>query len=438
LLADPARHPLIDGSGMLREWSGGVISGVGDVFTMKMHNAEMGDYEMANLVAEFEPGRRIGWEPILKTASRPEDQAEIGDDRSQPHSWSFELAPLGATSTLVTETYDCSRAPEWLRKAVKGGTRWVPDMTATLEKLDALDRAGTAESLSITTADGRVLSALVSGPADGTVLVLHTGTPAGLVPLPAGLDPAPLGIRTVMYARPGYSGSTPQAGRAVADAVADVTALLDALGAAEFLNVGYSGGGPYALACDALLPGRCLATAVIAGPAPYAQAEPASPVRAWFEADDDTRLALAGDVERFRRAVDGFVVSCANVTAEGIASDAAGGPDGDPGGELPVPGYAEWIASSLRAASASGSQGTADDCLASLRDWGFPLARVRPVTLWHGAGDQNVPRAHADWLRDHLPQADLRVLAGEGHPSIIGRLPEILAALTAAARPVPR
>ncbi len=137
-LIHPANHPLIDGSGMLREASGGVICGVGDVFTMKMHNDEMGDYEMANHVVEYEPGRRIGWEPVLKAASRPEDQAGIGD-RSE-HRWTYELMPLGATSTLVTETYDCSRAPEWLRKAVKGGARWIDSMTRTLEKLDVVSR----------------------------------------------------------------------------------------------------------------------------------------------------------------------------------------------------------------------------------------------------------------------------------------------------------
>jgi hypothetical protein len=138
LLAHPANHPLIDGSGMLREASGDVISGVGDVFTMKMHNDEMGDYEMANHVVVYEPYRRIGWEPVLKAASRPEDQGDIGD-RSE-HRWLYELNPLGPESTLVTETYDCTRAPEWLRNAVKGGTRWIASMTATLERLDALSR----------------------------------------------------------------------------------------------------------------------------------------------------------------------------------------------------------------------------------------------------------------------------------------------------------
>ena len=64
-----ANHPLIDGSGMLREApSDVVLSRVGDVFTMKMHNDEMGDYEMSNQVVEYELNRRIGWEPVLPSA----------------------------------------------------------------------------------------------------------------------------------------------------------------------------------------------------------------------------------------------------------------------------------------------------------------------------------------------------------------------------------
>ena len=73
VLADPGRHPVIDGSGMLREAGGtALINGVGDVFSMSMHNAEMGDYEMSNLVVEYEQDRRIGWEPALRAATRPE------------------------------------------------------------------------------------------------------------------------------------------------------------------------------------------------------------------------------------------------------------------------------------------------------------------------------------------------------------------------------
>ena len=118
-------------------------------------------------------------------------------------------------------------------------------------------------------AGGRQLEVLVSGPEDGLPLVFHEGTPGGLVAFPPMVTAAAeRGLRTVMYARPGYGASTPQPGRRVADAAADVTAVLDALGAGDFVTAGWSGGGPHALACAALLPGRCRAAATIAGVAP--------------------------------------------------------------------------------------------------------------------------------------------------------------------------
>jgi len=135
VLADPARHPGIDGSGMLVQAVGHpVISRAGDTFTMRMHNAELGDYEMTNHVVEYVPDQRIAWEPSLSKASRAEDQPDIGSRNL--HRWTYELTPDGPDGTLVTETYDCTRSPDWLRKAVKGGQRWVAPMRETLEKLE--------------------------------------------------------------------------------------------------------------------------------------------------------------------------------------------------------------------------------------------------------------------------------------------------------------
>lgn len=136
ILADPTKHPAIDGSGMLVEsLSCSNLSRVGDVFVLKMHNDELGDYQMANHVVSFEANRRLVWEPVLAAASREEDRADIGN--SAHHRWGFELEPDGPAATVVTETYDCSRSPEWLRRAVRGGQRWVESMTITLDKLAA-------------------------------------------------------------------------------------------------------------------------------------------------------------------------------------------------------------------------------------------------------------------------------------------------------------
>lgn len=135
VLADPARHRLIDGSGMVgAAVTTSLISQAGDMFTLRMHNDEMGDYEITNHVIGYQMDRRIAWEPVLTAASRPEDQAGIGDRAH--HRWIYELTPDGPDATIVTETYDCTRAPEWLRRAVKNGQRWMPAMTTTLERLD--------------------------------------------------------------------------------------------------------------------------------------------------------------------------------------------------------------------------------------------------------------------------------------------------------------
>jgi pimeloyl-ACP methyl ester carboxylesterase len=281
-----------------------------------------------------------------------------------------------------------------------------------------------AENVKIDMGDGRLLEALVTGPSDGAVLVFHTGTPWGLVPLPAGLDPASTGIRTVLYARPGYGRSTPQPGRTVADGARDTAAILDALEADTFFNVGYSGGGPYALACDALLADRCLATAVIACTAPYT--EGSSQVRAWYEDDEDNQLALAGDIDGFRQAIDGFIDQLRQAKAESIAADAKS----DAERQFFSEGHGEWVASSVRAAGASGSHGAVDDCLATFRDWGFPLDKVHQFTIWHGTEDRHVPPVHAEFLSENLPQADLRLLEGESHLSIVSHLPEIVNTLT--------
>jgi pimeloyl-ACP methyl ester carboxylesterase len=198
------------------------------------------------------------------------------------------------------------------------------------------------------------------------------------------------------------------------------------VGADKFLNLGWSGGGPHALACDALLADRCLATAIIAGIAPYTEAEVSSEVRAWYEADEDNQLAFAGDIEGFRQAVDAFVAQLADVKAENVGTDTKSAADRQFAEE-----YGEWIASLLRAGGVSGSHGAADDCLATLRDWGFPLVDIRPVTIWQGTEDENVPPYHAEWLRDHLPQAELRNLESEGHNSIVRHLPEIINTLIA-------
>jgi uncharacterized protein YndB with AHSA1/START domain len=135
ILTDPTKHPDIDGSGMLRESASLLrVSGVGDVFVMKMHNEEFGDYEMNNLVVAYEENRRIGWAPTL--LREQEASTDLPVEKSAAITWTFQLTPDGPHATEVTEIYDCSNASEELRRAVKNGDRWLESMTKTLQRLD--------------------------------------------------------------------------------------------------------------------------------------------------------------------------------------------------------------------------------------------------------------------------------------------------------------
>jgi hypothetical protein len=48
------------------------------------------------------------------------------------------LAPDGPDATVVTEIYDCSRAPEEERAAMDNGKVWIEAMAETLERIGGL------------------------------------------------------------------------------------------------------------------------------------------------------------------------------------------------------------------------------------------------------------------------------------------------------------
>ena len=107
-----------------------------------------------------------------------------------------------------------------------------------------MTRTAGPDRLDLGAPDGRQLEVLLVGPPDGLPLVFHNGTPSGLVEFrPMTAAASARGLRTVLYSRPGYGGSTPQR-RAVADAATDVAAIVDQIGADQFVTAGASGGGP--------------------------------------------------------------------------------------------------------------------------------------------------------------------------------------------------
>jgi hypothetical protein len=137
VLADPANHTALDGSGMLRgAHNQPVLEKVGDTFTMAMYLPEIGGYLMLNRVISFEPGRQIGWEPTPGDAAAVR-AAGLPAGAPQGYSWGFEFQPAGDT-TIVTETFDCTEAANGIRQEVQDGRVWIPAMQQTLERLAEL------------------------------------------------------------------------------------------------------------------------------------------------------------------------------------------------------------------------------------------------------------------------------------------------------------
>jgi hypothetical protein len=100
------------------------------VFTIAMHFPRSATTRWTTTSSEFDPGRRIGWEPAAGRG-HPGDGVERWG-----HRWSYALQPDGPDASIVTEIYDCSRAPQAAQASVDDGRLWLDAMAATLARLD--------------------------------------------------------------------------------------------------------------------------------------------------------------------------------------------------------------------------------------------------------------------------------------------------------------
>ena len=284
--------------------------------------------------------------------------------------------------------------------------------------------------------DGGSVEYVVSGPEDASnLLVLHPGTPSAAVQYP-GLTraAAAAGLRTASYSRAGYGASTRRPGRSVADEAAISAAIAHRLGYERFFTIGWSGGGPVALACAALMPDRvrgCLALASLAPPA-----EVGPDWESFFTPEllAEWKALAAGDVASLLPDLEKAVEIFGRMTPARLTA-VAGPPDARAvtlgHGELVEP----FLTRSMRRAVSRGYFGYLDDNLAQARDWGFRIADIRvPVVVRHGALDRLVSIEHGRWLAAAIPGARGVFLDDAGHGSIALPWEEVVAQLVEAAR----
>jgi pimeloyl-ACP methyl ester carboxylesterase len=281
--------------------------------------------------------------------------------------------------------------------------------------------------------DGRRLDIRVSGPGDGLPLVFHHGTPGAATPIRA-LERAvhARGLRLVTTSRPGYGRSARQPGRSVVDVVADIDAVLAALGAERCLTMGWSGGGPHSLACGARLPAAA-AVLVVAGVAPYGAdgldwmagmgEDNVVEFSAALRGAGQLRPHLLQQSELLKNIRAADIVASMESLLPDVDRDALTGE------------FGEDMAAGIREALRTGVDGWLDDDLAFAKPWGFSLAEISvPTMIWQGSADLMVPFAHGQWLASRLPAAATHLEEGEGHLSVgLGQLDAMLDELVKAA-----
>ena len=267
--------------------------------------------------------------------------------------------------------------------------------------------------------EGGTVEYVVEGPEDAPDLVVfHVGTPSAGVPFPdlAGAA-ARRGLRTAIYSRGGYGRSTRRPGRTVADEARITAALADRLGYARFVTAGYSGGGPVALACAALMPKRVRACMAIASLAPWA--EVGDEFMHWVADPEDWAKLRKGDEVELAPDFEEVVTTFGAMTVE-RAVERYGKSPRDRAALLAPDGFGRPLAHAMRRALSRGFWGWLDDNVAEARDWGFRVRDIAvPVVVRHGELDPLVDVRQGRWLASAIPGARSTFIADAGHMAVV-------------------
>lgn len=261
--------------------------------------------------------------------------------------------------------------------------------------------------------DGRNLGYSEYGSSKGEVLFYFHGHPGSRLEARFLAEPATrVGIRLVGVDRPGIGLSTYKKNRHILDWPDDVIELADALHIERFAVIGFSGGGPYALACSYKIPERLTACGVVSG---VGRISPflsflsmwlpwlVLPItRGFFRNQEQAEKTLKRFAQRW------------------IKSDRSA---------LDVGDTIKTMAASLVEGLRQGTKGAArDGMLLGNSNWGF---RPRDITfpklyLWHGELDNQVPVSTVQAMVGELPNCETLYYPDEGHISTIVNNGEII------------
>ncbi len=290
------------------------------------------------------------------------------------------------------------------------------------------------ESRVVRTAAGHSVGYYEFGDPNGEPLVALHGTPASGAGFVWADTPAKdRNLRLIAPDRPGVGLSDRVAHNGapvVAEYPTQLFAALDALGIDEFMLLGYSGGGPYALAAAHAHPERIRGLTLVSC---------AGQVGEWATIDefDHTDHLVTRLAQRAPVLARGLVWSSVQVTRLAPATSArlarVDMSESDRKVMERFPSARVALAVFTQAVM-RGATGVVDDYRALARPWEFPVEEVHlPTHLWHATDDVNVPLRHTEALAARLPHAALTIWPGEGHLAVIPHAAEVLDGVVALA-----
>jgi len=265
---------------------------------------------------------------------------------------------------------------------------------------------------------GRTLAWSEYGDPKGTAVFYCHGFPGSRCEAALGDAAArELAVRLIAPDRPGFGRSAVQPGRSIADWPQDLARLAEYLSIERLRVLGVSGGGPYALACAALMPERLSGVSIVSG---LGELTAPGTLRGMSLVCGGA-LGLSQRAPGLSRWLYGGLVGPALgrfpgaavrlITRIGSPADAR---------VLRDPPVRDVIEHSIGEAFRQGSAGPLQELGPITSAWGFDPAQIRvPVQLWHGERDRTVP---ATMGRHHvrlIPGCSARFLPNEGHFSLI-------------------
>ena len=279
----------------------------------------------------------------------------------------------------------------------------------------------------VTLNDGRNLGFAEYGDTDGKAVFHFNGSGGSRLEYPADQSIlTDLGIRFIATDRPGHGLSDPQPDRHLLDWPDDIAQLADSLNIQEFYVMGWSAGGPHALACAYKLPERVFAGAIISGLAPPDRPQPYEGLP--FQ---NRMLMMLGRstpslVYLFRRILRSMIMGDPDETGEKLASSF---PDED---RQVIMGteYKKLLVIDVQEGYRQGWQGPAQDDIIINSPWGFNIEEIKVrIDIWQGELDKNVPLNQGQYQHKLIPNSRLTVVPDQAHLYLLSYWGEVLRAL---------